>query len=303
MTAIASGPRIGVVGSCQVIGLGAAFRKMWPNAGVKTWHLGPQCPDDAESIAAQLAACDLAVSQVNAPDPAAPLAFPRLRETAKRAVFVPIIVFNGFHPDCIYLKTNGALVVGPFQHLHSAIIAGGYVLGLPEARVARLFNALVYASLGYFDAFGIARDLLTASFAASGYDLASAIDGWVKQEGAFMHTLNHPRIAVLSSLAQMAAVRAGMAEADGRAEGVDDFLAHSIQWPVYPELARKLMLPKSDLVVKMASRTLERAPAHLRNLPATIGAFYEVYGKHDRAALRQAVPGRVLAGLEELLAA
>ena len=304
MSGVSGGPRIGVVGSCQVIGLGATFQKMWPNAEVKTWHLGPHCPDSAESIAVQLAGCDLAVSQVATPDPAAPLAFARLQETVARAVYVPTVVFNGFHPDCIYLQANGALIVGPFSHLHSGIIAGAYVLGLPEASVARLFNALTYSYLGYFDAFGTGRDLLTASFARVGYELDALIDGWLAYEGAFMHTLNHPRIFVLSALAHLAAVRAGMTGADSRVpEGVDDWLAHSIHWPIYPELARKLGLPKSDLVVKMASLKLERASAHLRKLPEMVGAFYAVYTQQDQAALRAAVPARVLAGLEQVLTA
>ncbi len=302
MSGASGGPRIGVVGTCQVVGLGATFRKIWPDAEVKTWHMKPTCPDSPESIAEQLAECDLAVSQVRGPDPEAPLAFPRLRETAKRAVFIPVVVFNGFHPDCIYLVAGGTPVAGPFQLLHSAIIAGGYALGLSEARVARLFNALTYASLGYFEAFGTARDLLTASFTASGYDLAPVLDRGLAREGTFMHTGNHPRISILTALGHMAAVRAGMVDAEaGAPEDVEDFLAHSFQWPVYPELARKLALPKSDLVVKMPSRTLERAPAHMRKLPEMVGAFYAVYAQQDQAAFRAAVPARVLAGLEEIL--
>ena len=303
MSGVSDGPRIGVVGTCQVVGMGATFQKMWPNAKVKTWHMKPNCPDSPESIAAQLAECDLAVSQVRGPDPASPLAFPRLQEKAPRAVFVPVVVFNGFHPDCIYLKVDGVPLAGPLTLLHSGIIAGGYALGLSEARVARLFNALTYADLGYFDSFGVARDLLTASFAASGYHLATLIDGWMAREGAFMYTSNHPRICVLSALAHMAAVRAGMADPAGDIpERIDDFLAHSFLWPIYPELARKLALPKGDLVVKMSSRTLDRAPAHQRKLPEMVGAFFAVYAQQDKAAFRAAVPARLVAGLEEVLA-
>ena len=302
MNGASAGPRIGVVGTCQVVGLGAAFRKMWPDAEVATWSLNARCPDSPETIAAQLARCDLVVSQVRVADPAAPLAFPRLLETTTQAVFLPVVAFNGFHPDMIYLKSGGTLVAGPFQALHSAIIAASFVLGLPAVRAARLFNALTYASLGYFDAFGIARDLLTASFAASGYDIGGVIDGWLAREGAFMHTLNHPRICVLSKLAHMVAVRAGMAEAGSLApEGVDDFLAHNLLWPVYPELARRRGLPESSLVVQAPSRTLERMPAQLHRLPEVVGAFYSVYAQQDQAAFRAAVPARILEGLEEVL--
>ncbi len=283
--------------------MGATFRKIWPNAEVKTWHMSPNCPDSPESIAEQLAQCDLAVSQVRGPDPTSPLAFPRLRETTARAVFVPVVVFNGFHPDCVYLKVNGTPVVGPLALLHSAIIAGGYVLGLSQAKVARLFNALTYASLGYFDAFSVSRDLLTASFSAAGYDLDPLIDSWMAREGAFMYTSNHPRICVLSALAHLATVRAGMADPDSNApEDTEDFLAHSYLWPVYPELARRLALPQGDLIVEMASRALDRAPVHRRKISEMVTAFYALYEQFDRTAFRAAVPPRILAGLEEALA-
>ncbi len=295
--------RVGLVGSCQVIGMGATFRKMWPDADVKTWSLNAHSPETPDTIAAQLAGCDLVVSQVTEADPAAPLALSRLRETAARAVFLPVFVFNGFHPDVIYIRASDTPVIGPLQCLHSAIIAGCYVLGISEARTARLFNALTYAGLGYFDAFGIARDLLVASYAGSGFDIIPFLDDWLKHDDAFMYTLNHPRIFVLSKLAHVIAVRAGLAdEASSVPQGVDDFLAHNILWPVYPELARKLALPKGDMVVRASSRTLERMPAQLRNIGDIIGAYYQVYAQQDAAAFRAALPPRVLAGLEEVLA-
>ena len=296
-------PRIGLVGSCQVIGMGAALQKLWPGAEVKTWHLGPKCPDSRESIAEQLAGCDLAVSQVTETDADAPLAFARLRETATRAVFVPLFVFNGFQPDCVYLDLDKVLLVGPFVHLHSAIVSGGYVLGLPEAKVARLFNALTYAHLGYFEAFGFARHLASTSFAAHGYDVDSLLDRSAAAHGVFMHTMNHPNITVLAALAHMIAVKAGLAAPDSiPPQDVDDLLAHGMIWPVYPELARRLRLASGDLQVHMPSRLLERAPAHRRKITDVIGAFYKCYEQQDQAALRAAVPARVIAGLETALA-
>ncbi len=296
--------RVGVVGSCQVVGLAATFKSMWPNADVKRWFLGPQCPDSHESIAEQLSHCDLAVSQVEETDPAAPLSFRRLRETTARAVYVPKVVFNGFHPDCVYLEIDGTPIAGPCVLLHSAIIAAGYVLGLPAARVASLFNAPTYSSLGYFEAFDVARGLLTETFVAAGFDIGRSIDGWLAKAGVFMHTVNHPHICVLSELAHTAAVRAGMADTSSKVpDGVQDWLAHSVTWPVYLELARELALTSGDLVVRMTSRTLDREPEHMRELPEMVSAFYAVYAQQDRVAFQAAVPARVLAGLEDVLTA
>ncbi len=285
--------------------MGAALRKLWPDADVKNWNLNAYNAEAPDAIRAQLVGCDLVVSQVVLANPEAPLAFQRLREISTRAVLLPVIVFNGFQPDCIYLTVGNARLEGPARLLHSGIIAGGYVLGLPEARVARLFNALTYATLGYFDAFGIARDLLISSFAASNLDLGAAIDDWLAREGNFMHTVNHPHIGVLSTIAYMVAVQAGVADPDSKVpEDVFDFLAHFVRWPTYPELARRLAVPKdqSDLFVRLESRTLDRPPEKMLRLPDVIGDFYAVYAQQDRTALRAALPSRILEGLEEVLA-
>ncbi len=299
----AGAPRIGLVGSCQVLGMGAALQKMWPDAEISAWHLGPKCPDSRDTIAQHLATCDLAISQVNEAEADAPLAFANLLETTRRAVFVPTFVFNGFHPDCIHIKWSTGLLVGPFVNLHSAIIAGGYVLGLPEAKVSRLFNALTYANLGYFDAYKLARRFVMMSYAEHGFDLTNLFDDFAKSHDAFMHTMNHPGIDILGTLAHMTAVKAGLAAPESPPpDGVEDQLALGLSWPVYPELARRLGVSKGDLNVLLGSKTRQRAPAHVRKLTDAVGAFYKFYAQQDQDALRAAVPARVVAGMEATLA-
>ncbi len=142
------GPRIALVGSCQTVGIRAALLKMCPEADVRAWHLGV-ARETKEDIAGQLGQYDLIVSQVREADPNAPLALPRLQSAHKNVQYVPIFVFNGFHPDCIHLQIKGKHPVGPLNRVQSAIIACCYVLGVPEAKVSHLFNSLVYSSLGY----------------------------------------------------------------------------------------------------------------------------------------------------------
>ena len=303
MTAQMTGLRIGLVGSCQVVGMGAALQKLCPGAEVETWHIGPKCPDNTQAIAARLATSDLAISQVRTADPRGPLEIAQLRAANPRAVYVPVIAFNGFHPDCIYIKVDNTLVAGPLQFLHSGIIAGAYALGLPQQRAARLFNAWTYASLGYFEAFGIARDLLVRNFAACGFDLEQHLAQSMAASGAFMHTINHPHIALLALLAHSVGVRAGLvAEGTAVPEDVEDFLSYSLQWPIYPEIARGLALPKGDMAIRMPARVTVKGPQHRRELVDLIAGFYEAYGRYEKAAVRAALPERVVLGLEEVLA-
>jgi hypothetical protein len=289
-----NGPRIALVGSCQVIGIRAALLKLCPDAEVKAWHIGLAKETKAD-IAAQLDQYDLVVSQVREVDQNAPLALPRLEETQKRVLFMPTLVFNGFHPDCIYIKLPGKLLTGPLTQLHSGIIAASYALDVPEQKVLRLFNSLTYSSLGYFDAFNVACDMMLSSFSAADYDLAPYVDGWRQTSGSFMHTLNHPNIQVLTRLAHMLGVRAGyIDESIAVPEDVTDFLALGMRWPIYPEIARRLALPKESIVFKRTNFEVD--------LATVITQFYAAYKDVDRAAIRAALPARLVAGMETVLA-
>jgi hypothetical protein len=294
MSDTAKGPRIALVGSCQVVGIRAALLKLRPDADVKAWHIGVT-PGTKEDIAAELGQYDLIVSQLREPKPDAPLALPRLQETHKKVFYVPTFVFNGFHPDCNYLTLRGQFRLGPLRFLQSAIIAVSYILDVPEQRVLRLFNSLTYSALGYFEAFDTARSLSLRSFSAAGFDLEPHIDGWKDKTGSFMHTLNHPHIQVLTRLAHMIGVRAAFIdEATALPDDVEDTLAAGIRWPVYPEIARRLRLPKETIVFKIAKQEVELATA--------IPEFYKFYKDIDRADIRACFPARLIEGMENVLA-
>jgi len=288
MSDIARGPRIALVGSCQVSGIGDALLKLCPNAEVKAWHMGVT-KESKEDIAAQLGRYDLIVSQMKEANPNAVLALQRLQETHANVFYIPTLVFNGFHPDCIYATVRRQFVVGPLSRLQSGIVAAAFVLNVPEKSVSRLFNALTYACLGYFEAFDVARSLMLKSYSEAGFDLAPYVDSW-KATGSFMHTLNHPNIHVLARFAHMIGVRAGFIdEATSLPNDVEDVLAAGIRWPVYPEIARNLGLERSKIVFKMPSRDVDLATA--------IPQFYEFYRGFDLADLQASVPARLLEGL------
>jgi hypothetical protein len=288
MSDIARGPRIAVVGSCQVSGIGGALLKLCPNAEVKAWHMGVT-KESKEDIAAQLGRYDLIVSQVKEANPNSVLALQRLQEAHANVFYIPTLVFNGFHPDCIYATLRGQFVVGPLSRLQSGIVAAAFLLNVPEKSVSRLFNALTYACLGYFEAFEVARSLMLKSYSEAGFDLAPYVDSW-KATGSFMHTLNHPKIHVLAQFAHMIGVRAGfIEEATSLPNDVEDVLAEGIRWPVYPEIARNLGLERSKIVFKMATRDVDLATA--------VPQFYEFYRGFDRADLQASIPARLLEGL------
>jgi hypothetical protein len=272
----------------------SALQKLRPDAKIKSWHIGVAAETESD-IAAQLGEYDLIVSQIRGADPSALLSLQRLQETHQNVLYVPTFVFNGFQPDCVYIRIRNKLCEGPISNLHSAIIAACYVMGIPKDRVSRLFNSLTYRSLAYFDAFDIGRDLILHNFATAGFDLSPYFPEWIRTSGSFMHTVNHPHICVLVRLAHLVAVRAELVdETTALPKDVEDALGKVFQWPVYSEIARRLALPSGSMLFRRADREID--------LQTFIAGSYKKYHDFDRSELRTALPRRVMDGIESVLA-
>lgn len=231
--------KLAFVGNCQAPGIVASLKALLPDAMVEGWHFGAQAIT-GEELLARLPDFDVVFK--NLPDGQAGNLFDleKLREQCTKVVVIPPVAFTGFHPDIVYITHSGGTVPGIFGEYNSAIIAAAFSLGLPPGRVPALFNRLVYARLGYFDAFPQARQELIGQHHEHGYDIERQVDRWLAS-GPFMYTINHPRIDVLAALATMAAVQAELVPADTPIpDNVFDDLERSGNWPTYPELAQRI---------------------------------------------------------------
>jgi hypothetical protein len=240
--------RIAIVGSCQVVGLAAAANAFLPGSEVRTWHVGVHPKDSDEELLAQLPGFDVVISQIADQERHAGLGITRLRACGLPVVFVPVLAFQGFHPDMTYIHGPAGPVRGPESDYHSVIIASAFLLGLSPRRVPDLFNAYIYAQLGYFDVFESAKAALFTKYDEHGIDLRAPFAFWLKQAGQFMYSINHPNILVLATLCRMALAAAGHLDPDAPIpEGIPDFLVTDLVWPIYPELAKRIGIRGSTL--------------------------------------------------------
>lgn len=182
-----------------------------------------------------------------------------------RLVMFPRIVTMELHPDCSCqpLQAQGAMGAH-----HSVLMAAAYAVGLSPERAERLFNRYMFARLGYFDIMRRHRRASLRQAAKYGYDL----DEFFRAvSGAYMYSLNHPRIDLLYELALQAAKKAGLGIRKGKAPRDD--LIDGLIWPVYPELAPpgieggyEFKPPQSDATMSLAEfiersfQTFARAP-------------------------------------------
>jgi hypothetical protein len=225
-----------VSSNCQTGGVAAALARFLPSATVVPAPL-PH-PDDAASVAAfrdrSLGSADAwvvadrpaLIDRILSPD----------RPRPRRIVRIPVILFDAFHPDVVYVESarTGHLTS---MHYNSAIVAWCFKHGVEARTAARLFNPGVFEALGYFDRWTASVDELGRRFNAVNLDFASFFLS-AKRETPFMHSVNHPTSRCLTILARLAAGALGADEgATSSAPHIPDGLVDKA-WPLYPEIAK-----------------------------------------------------------------
>lgn len=179
---------------------------------------------------------------------------------------IPQLWFGAFHPDLCYVrKVADNSPVKP--DYNSAIGVWAFKHSLDPARAARLFNERVFHALGYFGEWQRSLTAMRNDFVRCG--LEHEFDPFflsIKRMGTFMHTLNHPKIAVLGELARAVAPRLGAGESAMRREiNVADGLASWGYWPLYPELARYYALPAGGYVWRNTTGLFDGVEAYLQH--------------------------------------
>lgn len=231
-----------VIGNCQADGLADWLAALSPDLTVEAFSVTGVAPDDPEAQARWRALMDRSDWVVMQTGPAhrARFGLPEpeaLRAEGRRVTRAPWIIFRGFHPDCTYLFHQGAPIPGAAGPLQSAIALAARLEDLPRERALRLYNAYVYARLGYFDAHAAGLDLMREEWSAVGLDASR----WLApQTTPFMHTINHPVPAMLEDVARQLLAGAGLSAAPTPADAPPDRLVGGGIWPVYPEIAERL---------------------------------------------------------------
>jgi hypothetical protein len=293
-------PRIAIIGSCQVAGLAAAARAFLPGAEVAFWHVGVHPKDSDDELLVLLPQFDIVISQLSDWDGHTALRITKLRERGLPVFYLPVIVFPGFHPDMTYLHTPNGLVNGIDSDYHSIITASAFALDLPQWRVPDLFNAYVFAELGYFEVFDASKTALIANFSEAGIDLHPLLDRWLTQVGQFMYTINHPGILPLTMLCRLILAQAGCIDPDAPLpETVDDYLASQIVWPTHPALARRIGI-QGDQTFLRRTYGLPEGQGRQLSLVDFVAASYRIYEGLDSETRSACFTGVIATACERL---
>ncbi|GEP11652.1 WcbI family polysaccharide biosynthesis putative acetyltransferase [Methylobacterium gnaphalii] len=282
------GARIAVIGNCQARGVARSLEVLLPDAVVTlvpTGQLG-RSVRTLRALAEGLADYDRVFSQPitgHFPDGGSA----ELLRLLPRARLFPAIVFAAFHPDMVYVGNLSAgretgLVPSPLHTYHSAITLFGYLRGLSEEQILRLFRDDALAQLGFLDGWDLAAEDLVATSRAIGFDLAPELLRWSRR-GAFMHGINHPKLFVMADIARRLATEAGLAPAELPVEAylADDLLGEVI-WPVYPAVAAAYGVSGSYIFKR---RAMPKVPPPVLDLSGLVRESLALYRTLPRARL------------------
>jgi hypothetical protein len=276
--------RFAVIGNCQTGTFADCLALYFPGAEIIRYPIGrPDIAARAEEIAEELRGFDHVFSHPEMDERLGPLRHKLLRETHPDTVFIPAIAFNGFQPDCIYLNDTKGGIASPLDVYHSALAAAAFTLGLDETRTVSLFNAMVFARLGYFDDYAKAAGALVAHFRRMGLEIGDRLPLW-QRHVAFMYTINHPRSLVVADMARLALRNLGhdVPEWPDISDVLGEPLSRLPVFPVYPEIGRRLGLPGHYL---FRNTIRGEGPAPVMDLPAFVARSFEIYrGMPERVA-------------------
>lgn len=261
--------RLVVLGNCQAYVMAKCLRAL--NPGFEVTAVGwAELKSDAQvqRTADVLEGVDAVITQPNTNPRFGPLTTKSVGGRARRTLFFPAVNFTGFHPDVLFAPQRRRLpsLIGEW---HSVLILAGYRLGLPPERTAELFNAYVYGALGYFDEYAKAEQFLFQRARQVGWEIAADLETW-RGASPFVHTPNHPKVVVMMSLARRACASLDL-EVDPAAGPPPDPLKRFGQWPIYPEVGKRMGLPGE--LVFVSSYKEGRAFA----LDEAIDWFYDAY--------------------------
>lgn len=279
-----------ILGNCQTGGMWSSLAAMLPDDRVDaTMWLGTEPPDLAE----RLEGVDVLVTTLDRPTATALL---EAHDSSADLIVVPSLLFFGFHPDLTLfpLTTGGDLqgVAGPY---HSRIVMWGYLHGRDVDEIVSDFTTENFARLGYLDCWARYVSWMRGLFEPTDVDFSAWYLSIVRR-GAFMLTINHPRLDAIVELsrgvARLLDADPGLVDFDWTQVIPDGLLATAPVWPVYPGIAESLDL-RGTFVWRLSdgnliglrkfvehSLTAYRAvdPSSIGRAPFDIPRFAEVLG-------------------------
>jgi hypothetical protein len=274
---------IAIIGNCQAQEIAYCLQLMLPDYNISAGYSG-HIRTGRIDVGELLRRNEIVVTQsVMASQIAADLT--RL-EIVRPALVIPTIFFSGFHPDFVYARQESGFIQSPLGNCNSAIALHAWRAGYNVEQTLGLFNKKVFKALGYDKYFGSALKFLVKNSETYGLKIDTEIQS-VMQTGVFLHTPNHPKIAMVAALCRALLERLQIVPDLRFPERViPDRLQTKVVWPLYPDISEEIGV-EGEYIFKMPPKGKDRSErAICYTLPQFIEKSFEVYESIDRDTLR-----------------
>ncbi|WP_210447113.1 GSCFA domain-containing protein [Vibrio crassostreae] len=203
---------------------------------------------------------------------------------------LPHIMSSIFHPDLTYLSVGGNQVNTIMGRPNSLIVLIAYMNGLSVKQTLALFNSNMYKELGYFEQMPKLWSWIEYQEEITGYPVSEMVNKLLAK-GSFLHTPNHPKIAMHIEVAKQLAIRNGVEIVYDEVDGLfEDKAARQAIWPVYNEIADRLSIAGNYQFKIPRDEKLKRG---LNKTAITLEEFIEdcfiIYESYPHNELSQAI--------------
>ncbi len=232
--------RIVISSNCMTGGLTSALSMLLPADVIVPV---PRVGVDDSVLDEQLSKAD--VWLFSGPEGMQLAALGRVNKPHLRVVRFPELYFNAFHPDQVYAwMSDGSLVEGATGPYNSAIALWAWQHGLNAQQTISLFTPEILSALGYHDRWQVSIDRLRHDFVPFPHlDYRDFVIP-LQRAGAFMHTVNHPKVPAMAQMARLLAKQIDPSiDIDSipiENMMVDGLFMASFSWSVYPSVANGL---------------------------------------------------------------
>ena len=229
--------KIVVSGNCTTGGMAACLRAIFPNAQITPFPL-PHIDDadDTERLKLELLSADVWVTIGR---------FELGQNLELKVVKFPAIAFSAFHPDLCYAMKKSANHL-TIPHYNSQIGVWAFNNQIDPADAISLFNYDIFKQAGYLDCWESSVKHLMQVFKVCNLsnDCFNEYFNNMRRRGAFMYSINHPRIEAISELMKLVIKYSDIEVSNSALERditLIDGLTSEI-WPIYPEIGNELGL-------------------------------------------------------------
>jgi ABC-type polysaccharide/polyol phosphate transport system ATPase subunit len=210
-------------------------------------------------------------------------------DLAERVTRFPVLAFSAYHPDLVYARASQdgstGYLFGPLGHYNSAIALWAYLRALSVEQTVALFNERTYEALGYFNFWQSSCQSLLHEGQAIDMPLEDSLNRW-SEGGAFMHSINHPKVAVFADVAHKLLTKLQLPCTPEAAPYIPDEFVKGPVWPIYPEFAERLGITGGSYLFKMEEGAYApEKPLVMLDLPEFVRRSFDAFGRYDRSSL------------------